>query len=205
MKHSAARIGQVVGLGIVLALYFAPLKNDYFAIQNRLGFLVEIAPLYFVGMLNNIAVYIGERETFDRDFEDRVYGVEAFFLTYTILEIPFEVVSALIFSVLTAIACGLERTTEIYFIIAFNSFCIVSCGESLGILFNTLFTHTGFSMNCLSKFMLYAISIHSHPSICCAFFLSFWFLLVFLYTANICSKADSITSRCLLIRRSDHG
>lgn len=44
-----ARIMQVVGLGIVLALFFAPLKNNYFAIQNRMGFLVEIAPLYFVG------------------------------------------------------------------------------------------------------------------------------------------------------------
>lgn len=44
-----ARIMQVVGLGLVLALYFAPLKFDYFAIQNRLGFIVEIAPLYFVG------------------------------------------------------------------------------------------------------------------------------------------------------------
>lgn len=44
-----ARIMQVVGLAIVLSLYFAPLKNDYFAVQNRLGFLVEIAPLYFVG------------------------------------------------------------------------------------------------------------------------------------------------------------
>lgn len=45
----AARIGQVAGLAIVLALFFAPLKNNYFAVQNRLGFLVEIAPLYFVG------------------------------------------------------------------------------------------------------------------------------------------------------------
>jgi hypothetical protein len=44
-----ARVMQVVGLGLVLALFFAPLKTDYFAIQNRLGFLVEIAPLYFVG------------------------------------------------------------------------------------------------------------------------------------------------------------
>jgi ABC-type multidrug transport system ATPase subunit len=44
-----ARIMQVVGLGIVLALYFAPLKNNYLYVQNRLGYLVEIAPLYFVG------------------------------------------------------------------------------------------------------------------------------------------------------------
>jgi hypothetical protein len=46
-----ARVMQVVGLGIVLALYFAPLKNDYLYIQNRMGFLVEIAPLYFVGSM----------------------------------------------------------------------------------------------------------------------------------------------------------
>ncbi len=44
-----ARIMQVVGLGLVLALYFAPLKNNYYGIQNRLGFLIEVAPLYFVG------------------------------------------------------------------------------------------------------------------------------------------------------------
>ncbi|KAF2012294.1 ABC transporter-like protein [Aaosphaeria arxii CBS 175.79] len=149
----AARIGQVAGLGIVLALFFAPLKNDYFAIQNRLGFLVEIAPLYFVGMLNNIAVYPGEREVFYRDYQDRVYGVEAFFLTYTVLEVPFEIVSGIIFSILTVLACGLDRTAEMFFIIVFNAFCIVSCGESLGIAFNTLFTHTGFSVNCMSVFL----------------------------------------------------
>lgn len=44
-----ARIGQVAGLALILALFFAPLKNNYFAVQNRLGFLIEIAPLYFVG------------------------------------------------------------------------------------------------------------------------------------------------------------
>jgi ABC-type multidrug transport system ATPase subunit len=161
----AARIGQVVGLGLVLALYFAPLKNDYFAIQNRMGFLVEIAPLYFVGMLNNIAVYPVERDAFYSDFDDRVYGVEAFFLTYTAIETPFEIISSLIFAVLTVLAVGLERTASIFFIVVFNAFCIVSCGESLGIAFNTLFTHTGFSVNCMSVLLSVAqlmVSVHSY-------------------------------------------
>ncbi|KAF2746946.1 P-loop containing nucleoside triphosphate hydrolase protein [Sporormia fimetaria CBS 119925] len=149
----AARIGQVAGLGIVLALFFAPLKNDYYAVQNRLGFIIEIAPLYFVGMLNNIAVYPGERDVFYRDYDDRIYGVEAFFLTYTALEIPFEIVTSLLFAVMAVLACGLERTAEIYFIVTFNAFCIVHCGESLGIAFNTLFTHTGFSVNVMSVFL----------------------------------------------------
>ena len=52
-----ARIMQVVGLGLVLALYFAPLKHDYYAVQNRVGFLVEIAPLYFVGSKLPLMLY----------------------------------------------------------------------------------------------------------------------------------------------------
>ncbi|KAF2687979.1 ABC transporter-like protein [Lentithecium fluviatile CBS 122367] len=148
-----ARIMQVVGLGIVLALFFAPLKNDYYYIQNRFGFLVELAPLYFVGMLQNVAVYPLERDVFYRDFSDRIYGVEAFFLTYTALETPFEIISSIIFSILAVLACGLERDAQTFFVITFNAFCVVSCGESLGIAFNTLFNHTGFSVNVMSVFL----------------------------------------------------
>jgi ABC-type multidrug transport system ATPase subunit len=148
-----ARIMQVVGMGIVLALYFAPLKNNYFAIQNRMGFLVEIAPLYFVGMLNNIAVYPIERDVFYRDFDDRIYGVEAFFMTYISITTPFEIISCIIFSILAVLACGLQRDASTFFIITYNAFCITSCGESLGIAFNTLVSHTGFSVNCMSVFL----------------------------------------------------
>ncbi|ORX95355.1 ABC transporter-like protein [Clohesyomyces aquaticus] len=169
-----ARIMQVVGLGLVLALFFAPLKNDYFSVQNRLGFLVEIAPLYFVGMLNNVAIYPIDRDVFYRDYEDRVYGVEAFFLTYTTLEVPFEVISCFIFSILTTLACGLERTAKVYFIVVYNAFCIVNCGESLGIAFNTLFTHTGFSVNCMSVFLSVAQMMGGVMSLDIPGFLQAW-------------------------------
>jgi hypothetical protein len=51
-----ARIMQVLGLGLVHALFFAPLKNDYFAVQNRMGFAQQITSLYFVGLLQNVAI-----------------------------------------------------------------------------------------------------------------------------------------------------
>lgn len=148
-----ARIMQVVGLGIISALYFAPLKNDYYSVQTRMGFIQEIAPLYFVGMLNNVAVYPNEKATFYSEHDDRAYGVEAFFLQYSVIEIPFEIVTSLIFAVLADMAVGLPRTAQMFFIVAFNCFCIVSCGESLGILFNTLFQHTGFAVNITSVFL----------------------------------------------------
>lgn len=40
---------QIVGIAIVMALFFAPLKNDYPAVQSRMGFIQEFAALYFVG------------------------------------------------------------------------------------------------------------------------------------------------------------
>ena len=45
-----------------------------------------------------------------------------------------------------------------YFLIALVSFCVVSCGESLGIDFNTLIIDsTGFALNITSSLMSIAI------------------------------------------------
>ncbi|EOD49342.1 putative abc transporter protein [Neofusicoccum parvum UCRNP2] len=148
-----ARIMQVVGLGGILALFFAPLKNDYYSVQNRVGFLQEIPSIYFVGMLQNVAVYPMERDVFAREHDDGAYSVEAFFMQYTTIEVPFEIVTSLIFAVLGVLAVGLPRTVELFFLMAFNCFCIVSCGESLGIMFNTVFSHTGFAVNITSVFL----------------------------------------------------
>ena len=145
-----ARIMQIFGIGIIEALFFAPLKYDYAAVQSRMGFIQEFTAVYFVGMLNNIAVYPAERDVFYREADDGAYGVEAFLLEYTLLEVPFEILASLMFACLTSYASNLKRTVEMFFIVAFNCFCIVNCGESIGIMFNTLFNHTGFAVNVTS-------------------------------------------------------
>ena len=45
------RIMQVSSFGVILALFFSRLGNDYVAVQNRVGYIQEITPLLFVGML----------------------------------------------------------------------------------------------------------------------------------------------------------
>ncbi|KAI0128018.1 ABC transporter [Xylariales sp. AK1849] len=145
-----ARTMQVLGLGLVLALFFAPLHNDYYSVQNRVGFIQEVGAFYFVGMLQNVAVYPAEREVFYREDDDGVYSVEAFLTCYTVLEVPFEIISCLVFGVLADLAVGFPRTVDMYFVCVFCCFAIVNCGESLGIMFNTLFNHTGFAVNVIS-------------------------------------------------------
>lgn len=145
-----ARTTQVLGYAICLTLFFAPLQSDYYSVQSRLGFIQEFAPLYFVGMLQNVAVYPDEKAVFYREHDDNAYSVEAFFLQYTLAEVPFEIFTSLLFAILTVLAAGLHRTVSLFFIVAFNAFAIVNCGESVGIIFNTLFNHTGFAVNVTS-------------------------------------------------------
>ncbi|WYZ43271.1 hypothetical protein EsH8_VI_000970 [Colletotrichum jinshuiense] len=148
-----ARIMQVAGLGIVLALFFSPLKNDFYSVQNRMGFVQELGAFYFVGMLQNVAVYPAERDVFYREDDDGVYSVEAFLAAYSVLELPFEIISCLIFGILADLAVGFPRTVTMYFVCVFSCFGVVSCGESVGIMFNTLFNHTGFAVNLTSVIM----------------------------------------------------
>ncbi|KAJ5692996.1 hypothetical protein N7462_002419 [Penicillium macrosclerotiorum] len=145
-----ARSMQIVGIAIIMALFFAPLKNDYAAVQSRMGFIQEFAALYFVGMLQNIAIYPNERDVFYREEADNCYSAETFMLSYTTIEVPFEIASALVFGVLAAFADNLKRSGQMFLISAFNCFCIISCGESVGIIFCTLFSHVGFAVNVTS-------------------------------------------------------
>lgn len=154
-----ARTMQVVGLAAVFTLFFAPLGNDYYAVQNRMGFVQQLGAFYFVGMLQNVAVYPNERDVFYREDDDGVYSVDAFLASYTLIEVPFEILSCLLFGVLAAIAVGLPRTATMYFVAVFSCFGVVSCGESLGIMFNTLFGHTGFAVNIMGIFLSVANSM----------------------------------------------
>ena len=69
---------EVLGYGVIVSLFFAPLKKDYDSIQSRFGFIQELVGkfdvqsvqecllivlgIYFVGMLQNIAVYPAEKK-----------------------------------------------------------------------------------------------------------------------------------------------
>ncbi|KAJ5551156.1 hypothetical protein N7535_000901 [Penicillium sp. DV-2018c] len=145
-----ARTMQIPGIAIIMALFFAPMKNDYPAVQTRMGFIQEFAALYFVGMLQTIAIYPGERDVFYREEADNCYTASTFLLSYTTIEIPFEIISSLIFGVLAAYADNMQRTVKMFLIAAYNCFCIINCGESVGIVFCTLFSHVGFAVNVTS-------------------------------------------------------
>lgn len=115
---------------------------------------------YFVGMLQNLAVYPTAYATFRREHADGCYSSTTFLLHYTLLELPFTALSSIIFGVLAAFAINCKRTAAFCFITALNCFCIVTTGESIGIVFCALFeAHEGFSVNVMSTIISISVTM----------------------------------------------
>jgi ABC-type multidrug transport system ATPase subunit/ABC-type multidrug transport system permease subunit len=169
-----ARLSQVIGIAIVIAIFFAPLKSNQEAVQSRMGFLQELAAIYFVGVLQNIAVYPMERDMFYREQADGCYTSSTFLLSYTLLELPFTAATSLIFGILSAFAIRAKQSAAFFLISALNCFCIVTCGESVGIMFCTFFSHAGFSLNITSVFLTLSTVMAGIMSINIPAFLQAW-------------------------------
>ena len=145
-----ARVAQVPGLGVIFALFWAPLKHNYSSVNNRLGLAQESTAIYFVGMLANLACYPNERDYFYVEYDDGLYGILPFFMAYMTLELPLSAFASLIYAIFTVFVCGLPRTADNFFVTAYCSLIIASCGEALGIMTNTFFERPGFVVNCIS-------------------------------------------------------
>ncbi|SSD61918.1 related to A.gambiae ATP-binding-cassette protein [Saccharomycodes ludwigii] len=146
-----ARFTQVPGISIILALYFAPLKHNEISITNRLGLVQQSSSLYFTGMLSNLAVYPQERDAFYHEYADGVFTTaSSFFLAYMTLELPMSALASIIYSCFSVLVVGLPRTASNFFITVYGVFVFMACGESLGILTNTLFEQPGFVVNIIS-------------------------------------------------------
>ncbi|RSL68705.1 hypothetical protein CEP54_002653 [Fusarium duplospermum] len=154
-----ARIMQSSGVAIIFTLFFAHLGHDYLSIQTRLGLFQQLGGFYIIGMLTNVAIYPSERDVAYRESSDGAYSLDSFLASYTIVELPFEIINALFFGILAVFAIGLPGTAATYFVASLACFSGLSCGESLGIMFNTLFSHTGFAINLMGVILALANSM----------------------------------------------
>ena len=111
-------------------------------------------------MLQNLAVYPTARDVFYSEHSDRCYNSATFLLSYSLLELPFTALSSLVCAALAAVSTGLIRSVPGFLATALDVFCIVTCGESIGIIFNTLFhAQDVFAVNVMSTCISFASSM----------------------------------------------
>ena len=144
------RISQGTFYALILACFYAPLKQNQNSIQDRVGILYELTALCFIGMLSCIAIFPSERNVFYREYVDGDYSALAFFLAYFIICIPFLIVTSVIISALVTFAVGVQPTGLALAIFTGVVFCFIFVGECIGVIFCSIFMHIGFSVNIIS-------------------------------------------------------
>ncbi|CCH42710.1 Pleiotropic drug resistance protein [Wickerhamomyces ciferrii] len=159
------RFYQLVGLAIIHALYFSPLKHNSESILNRLGLIQQVLVLYFAGMISNLTVFPIEKSTFYQEYEDNTYNPLTFMICYFLNEIPFETVTSFIFSIFIVLVIGLPRTGGMFFTMVYMCFAIINCGESVGMMFTTIFDHLGIAVNFVANLMIVALFLAGTMSI----------------------------------------
>ncbi|KAI8892788.1 P-loop containing nucleoside triphosphate hydrolase protein [Globomyces pollinis-pini] len=142
-----SRITQTFSLSLIQVIFFTRIGTNQASVQNRLGAIQQSVSVLFTGLLNCVAIFPAERSILFYEYTDRVYSIFPFFLVYSIIEIPLEIIGALLFAVFGLVVIGFNTTVTSFFSMAFSIFCIVNFAESIGIMFCTLVNDVGFSVS----------------------------------------------------------
>jgi hypothetical protein len=110
---------QIKGIAAVYGILNAiAMCNDYLQLKNVLTFFSEVP---------------SERQTFIRDYRDGAFSPLAFWLSYTLIELLFDVISAVLMSVFVYWGNGLQIDPQKYFVFITIIAMLQFFGESLGI------------------------------------------------------------------------
>ncbi|TFK50026.1 P-loop containing nucleoside triphosphate hydrolase protein [Heliocybe sulcata] len=157
-----ARLANPPFLVLLFWLFFLRLSKGPSGAQDRVGLLIENSAMPFVGMLASIAIYPAERDAFYREYKNPTsrYSAATFILSYTIQEIPMQLVSAMLYSVIMLAGMNLQLNARIYFEYVVGVFGLLNFGESIGIIFSSWVINGGLSVSIVSS----ALSILSQTS-----------------------------------------
>jgi hypothetical protein len=117
----SARVMQALSFGAILSCFYTRLGNDIYSIQGRIGLEYELMACIFVGMLNCIAVFPMERNVFYREHADGAVDTAAFLASYTILELPCELLASSVFAVMMCPIVGFRTTPETFFVLSYGA------------------------------------------------------------------------------------
>ena len=105
-------------------------------------------------MFGTLLTFEMESPVFLREYGDKSYGIVPYFLTKTIIEIPFMFIFPIVFTAITYFAIGYEADVDKFFFFAFAMCMIVICGASYGLVISAIFKHNAYNFVTMLMFPL---------------------------------------------------
>ena len=87
-------------------------------------------------------VFPRERMVFLKEESTKLYSTFTFFMSRTIIELPFTIIIPMLTSLITYWMIGLESNAAVFFTFYLTLFLVVLAGSSLGLLIGSMFENT---------------------------------------------------------------
>jgi len=134
------RFFQTIFLGVLMGLIFLQLVDDQRGIQDREGSLFFIA---VNGMMTStmgvLSIFAAEKAVFIREYESGLYRLPAYFLSRTVVELPFKIVFPIIGGSLLYWIIGYQDVAVKFLTMILIMLILENCGTALGIFVASFF------------------------------------------------------------------
>ncbi|KAI9502085.1 P-loop containing nucleoside triphosphate hydrolase protein, partial [Coemansia spiralis] len=129
------RLAQGIILGLLLGLIYLNTQNRPVNVQqqNFSGALFFSAASQFIlAMISVVDVFSQERVVFLREWRASYYGLPAYYFSKNFIEIPIQIVVAIIYSCINYWLLGFRRDAGRFFIYMVSCMAVNMCGFSVG-------------------------------------------------------------------------
>ncbi|WVQ94560.1 hypothetical protein IAU59_001640 [Kwoniella sp. CBS 9459] len=149
------RLVQTPLLGALFILFFQRLSHGPSGAQDRIGVTIEsTSAIAFVGLLNAMAIFPADRNLYLHEAKSSArYSPATFMVTYTLVELGFELLGAFGYAAIMNVAVGMQTSVRIYFEFAISIWAMVNMGESFAILFGSWIQTEGLTVTSVSTLL----------------------------------------------------
>ncbi|WVF67064.1 hypothetical protein IAT40_001808 [Kwoniella sp. CBS 6097] len=149
------RLVQTPLLGGLFILFFQRLSHGPSGAQDRIGVTIEsTSAIAFVGLLNAMAIFPADRNLYLHEAKSSArYSPATFIVTYTLVELGFELLGGFGYAAIMNIAVGMQTSVRIYFEFAISIWAMVNMGESFAIIFGSWIQTEGLTVTSVSTLL----------------------------------------------------
>ncbi|KAJ1978770.1 hypothetical protein H4R34_003081 [Dimargaris verticillata] len=144
------KVMQAIFFGIFIGLIYLniPGKDTLNAVtQDLSGALFFVAVnQFFSNAMPIITVFAEERQVFEREHQNGLYSLPAYFFSKNAIEVPFVIFTPSLFSVITYWMFGLQEDAGKFFIYLAVAVCVGFCGVGFGTLMACAFDNLQVTM-----------------------------------------------------------
>ncbi|WWD16853.1 hypothetical protein CI109_101285 [Kwoniella shandongensis] len=149
------RLVQTPLLGGLFILFFQRLTHGPSGAQDRIGITIEsTSAIAFVGLLNAMAIFPADRNLYLHEAKSSArYSSATFVITYTMVEIGFELLGSFGYAAIMNIGVGMQTSVRIYFEYAITIWAMVNMGESFTLILGSWIQTEGLTVTVVSTIL----------------------------------------------------